>query len=185
MSKDKPDPAPRKSRKTLLVALGGLAAVLVGVGGAWAAGLLPGGGHGEADAPDAEAAGEHGAAAEGSPHVPAEGASKVAEGIEGAAGASVITNLGAFTVNLRGSGGGRVLRLEVQVDTDAAVAELVTQRAPELRDSVILAVSDYTWSELEGVDGKTRLRDELLTRLNGVVAPRAIHRLYFTQFVVQ
>lgn len=181
MSNAKPEPTPKKSRKTLFIALAGVAVVGVGVGGAWAAGLLPGGSHAEAEAAEVE----HGAAEDGSPHVPAEGAAAVAEGIEGAAGTSVITNLGSFTVNLRGSGGGRVLRLEVQVDTDAAVAELITQRTPQLRDSVILAVSDYTWSELEGVDGKTRLRDELLLRLNGVVAPRAIERLYFTQFVVQ
>jgi flagellar basal body-associated protein FliL len=58
-------------------------------------------------------------------------------------------------------------------------------RSAQLRDSIITAVSDYTWSELEGAEGKTRLRDELISRVNAVVAPAAIGRLYFTQFVIQ
>jgi flagellar protein FliL len=135
------------------------------------------GGHGEAKA----AEGGHGETK--SSHVSAEGASAVGNSMSG--GGSQITNLGAFTVNLRGSGGGRVLRMEVQLDSEEDVASLLSARAPQLRDSIITAVSDYTWAELEGVDGKTRLRDELLTRLNGVTSPKVIDRLYFTQFVVQ
>jgi flagellar basal body-associated protein FliL len=103
----------------------------------------------------------------------------------GMTGDNVVTNLGTFTVNLRGSGGGRIVRLEVQLDSDAEAAADLGARTPQLRDSVITAVSDYTWAELEGVDGKTRLRDELLARVNGVAAPSEVHRLYFTQFVVQ
>ncbi len=98
---------------------------------------------------------------------------------------TAVTNLGAFTVNLRGGAGGRVLRLEVQIETPLADAAGVTARSAPLRDSIITAVSDYTWSELEGAEGKTRLRDELITRVNGVLAPSTIGRLYFTQFVIQ
>jgi flagellar basal body-associated protein FliL len=98
---------------------------------------------------------------------------------------SAVTSLSSFTVNLRGSGGGRVLRLEVQVEGPAAQADVVAAHTPQIRDSIITAVSDYTWSELEGADGKTRLRDELLARVNGAVQPAVIDRIYFTQFVVQ
>lgn len=102
-----------------------------------------------------------------------------------AAPTSAVTSLGTFTVNLRGTGGARVLRLEVQVEGPAPEAETVTARAAQIRDSIITAVSDYTWAELEGAGGKTRLRDELLARVNGAAAPAAIERIYFTQFVVQ
>lgn len=118
----------------------------------------------------------------------AEGATDAPTDSAAAAGSregSALMNLGAFTVNLRGSGGGRVLRLEVQVECAAAQAAGLKLREPQLRDSIITAVSDYTWSELEGTDGKTRLRDELIARVNGVSAPIGIDRLYFTQFVVQ
>lgn len=101
------------------------------------------------------------------------------------ASGTAVTNLGALTVNLRGGAGGRVLRLEVQIETPAGDAPGLALRSAQLRDSIITAVSDYTWSELEGAEGKTRLRDELISRVNAVVAPAAIGRLYFTQFVIQ
>ncbi len=95
-----------------------------------------------------------------------------------------VTTLGAFTVNLKGSGGGRVLRLEVAVDSDASTTDAVQMMTPQLRDSIITAVSDFTWSELEGTDGKTRLKDELLIRINGVTEPIRVDRVYLTTFVV-
>jgi flagellar basal body-associated protein FliL len=98
---------------------------------------------------------------------------------------SAVTSLGTFTVNLRGGGGGRVLRIEVQVEGPTAQAETVAAKTAQIRDSIITAVSDYTWGELEGAGGKTRLRDELLARVNGAASPSQIERIYFTQFVVQ
>ena len=101
------------------------------------------------------------------------------------ANGKVITNLKTFVVNLRSSGGGRVLRMEVQVESDKEVAPTLELQTPKLRDTILTAVSDYTFAELEGTDGKTRLRDELLTRVNGAIAPMTVSQVYFTQFVVQ
>jgi flagellar FliL protein len=96
-----------------------------------------------------------------------------------------ILDLGQFTVNLRGAGGGRVLRMEVQVEASASFEESILARKPELRDSVLSLASDYAYADLEGVDGKTRLRDEMLGRINGLLAPERVERIYFTAFVVQ
>jgi flagellar basal body-associated protein FliL len=54
-----------------------------------------------------------------------------------------------------------------------------------LRDAVLLAVSDYTYDDLEGVDGKARLKDELLSRFHALTEHVTIERLYLTQFVVR
>ncbi len=159
---------PSKAAKFAVPAI----ALLLGVGGGVGGAMMMGGGD--------KAAAEGEAPAEGGEGAPAEGAAAKPP----PTGASV-TNIGTFTVNLRGSGGGRVLRVEVQVETKAAHAESVTAKSAQIRDSIITAVSDYTWSELEGTDGKVRLRDELLTRVNGITAPTVVDRLYFTQFVVQ
>ena len=163
-----------------------VAVLLLGAGGGYGASVAMAGQGAPGEAPLAEgedvadgespAEGEHGAAA---------GADSKAQFSAGITGQSVVSSLGTFTVNLRGSGGGRVLRMEVQVDSSSGSSTVVTERAAQLRDSIITGVSDYTWSELEGVDGKTRLRDELLARVNGVMAPAAVDRVYFTQFVVQ
>lgn len=93
--------------------------------------------------------------------------------------------LNTFTVNLRGTGGGRVLRMQVQVEVDGGDLEMVEDQTPVLRDAVLMLASDYTYADLEGIDGKARFRDELMTRLNGALTNPMIKRIYFTQFVVQ
>lgn len=188
MSEEVEDPKPKSNKKVLIGAVLGVLLLVGGAAGAYFGGFLGGGGTAEAKEGEGseEAKTEEGAPAEGEgAHVSEEGAEAVDKGMAATGTGSQITNLGAFTVNLRGSGGGRVLRMEVQLDSTAGTANTITTRTPQIRDTVITAVSDYTWAELEGVDGKSRLRDELLTRINGILAPAIADRLYFTQFVVQ
>ncbi len=139
-------------------------------------------GHGEA----APAEGHGEAKAEGHGEAKTEGGhgEAKAEGSSNDNG-KVITNLKTFVVNLRSSGGGRVLRMEVQLESSKDAAPALELGTPKLRDTILTAVSDYTFAELEGTDGKTRLRDELLTRINGTIAPLTVDQVYFTQFVVQ
>ncbi|MEQ1504720.1 MAG: flagellar basal body-associated FliL family protein [Myxococcota bacterium] len=128
------------------------------------------GGHGEEAA--AEEGGGHGGGGEGAPAPKPK--------------ARAVVNLGTFTVNLRGSGGGRVLRTEVQVEVAGKDEASVEEKKPQLRDAVITLASDFTYGDLEGVDGKTHLRDELLGRLNTLLEGKPnVGRVYFTEFVVQ
>jgi flagellar FliL protein len=128
-----------------------------------------GGGHG-GDAKPAEGGG-HGGGAEGDAPKPK--------------GAREVFDLGPFTTNLRGAGGGRVLRTQVQVEIRSQDIEFVTERKAMMRDSVLTLVSDYSYADLEGVDGKTHLRDELQGRLNAVLGGDKVLRVYFTEMVVQ
>jgi flagellar FliL protein len=193
-----PKPAGSKAARVVLPLVAALVGAGAGVGGMMFAGggtkpEAPAAAEGEAPAEGeaAPAEGEAAPAAEGGGEGAAAAGEAKAEGA-GAAGAkatapgeAVITSVGSFTVNLRGSGGGRVLRIEVAVESTAGHAKTLEARAAQIRDSIITAVSDYTWPELEGADGKVRLRDELLVRVNGITEPARVQRLYFTQFVVQ
>jgi len=96
-----------------------------------------------------------------------------------------VHSLGGFTVNLRGTGGGRVLRMEAQVEVDSDRLVAVEENTPMLRDAVLTLASDYTYADLEGLDGKMRFRDELMSRLNGALTDPSVRRVYFTEFVVQ
>ncbi len=194
-----PKPAGGKAARVVIPLVAALVGAGAGVGGmmfvggskaeapAAAEGEAPA--EGEAAPAEGEAAaegeggeGEAAAEGEGGGEAKAEGAGAAKAALPGEA---VITSVGSFTVNLRGSGGGRVLRLEVAVESSGAHAKALEARAAQIRDSIITAVSDYTWPELEGADGKVRLRDELLVRVNGITEPARVQRLYFTQFVVQ
>lgn len=123
---------------------------------------------------------------------PAEGAEGAAEGgDEGGEPAAAImpstqvVMLGSFTINLRDSAGGRLLQMDLSVECDGEGANLVKSREAQLRDSIIMLASDYSYLELEGTDGRLRLRDESHRRINAVLAPEKCSRVYFTKFVVQ
>ena len=96
---------------------------------------------------------------------------------------SKMTTLGNFTVVLRDSRSMK-LQMEIQVESDLETAAMVEERGPQLRDSVILLASDYSDAELDGIDGKLRLRDEIQARINAVLSPSRIDRVYFTQFSI-
>jgi flagellar basal body-associated protein FliL len=92
--------------------------------------------------------------------------------------------LGEFSVNLRDASG-RVLQLKIEIETDKENAPTVDTKMAALRDSVILLASDYSFQELEGVDGKLRLKDDIHARLNAILEPVPVRRVYFTEFVIQ
>src|SRR5690349_11585394 len=129
---EKPAASGRGSR--LMVVVAGLVALVIG-GGAGAGAMYAlggssepaktgeqaeadaeGGEHGEEAPKEAEeGGGEHGGGGGGGEHG---GGEKKADGppLPMLRGNRAVVNLGTFTVNLRGSGGGRVLRTEVQVE---------------------------------------------------------------------
>jgi len=96
-----------------------------------------------------------------------------------------MVSLGTFTVNLRGAGGGRVLRMSLYLQSKPGQADALSSAQAQLRDAALTLASDYTYDEIEGIEGKTRLREELLVRMNAVLGQAMIDRLYFTEFVVQ
>jgi flagellar basal body-associated protein FliL len=154
------------NRSKLPFILGAVAVFLIGGGIGWAVTLLTAASDPASDASEAADASED--EEKGSKDVLTE-----------------MTNLGSFTVNLRDSSGGRVLQMEIQVESDSEMAESIEGRMPQLRDSVILLASDYSYTELEGIDGKFRLKDDIHARVNAVLEPIQVRRVYFTEFVVQ
>lgn len=95
-----------------------------------------------------------------------------------------IHDLERFTINLRGGGGGRTLRMAVQMQSRARHQYELEDATPALRDAVLTLASDYTYGDIEGLDGKTRLKDDLLAAVVNVVDRESVERLYFTEFQV-
>ena len=158
------EPGPRRGKLAILA----LALFLTGTGAGYAASLFIPGGDAEAGAAVPELADD------GEP-----------EQDEAAIENGTIFSLGELHVNLRGGGGGRLLRIEVQVEGSAAAVAKSEARQSQLRDAILTVASDYSWAELEGSNGKMRLHDEFLVRINGILRPERVERVYFTQFVVQ
>lgn len=92
--------------------------------------------------------------------------------------------LGEFTVNLRNTSG-RMLQMEVSILVGESLAEIVAEKEAKLKDSVLLLASDYTPSELDGESSLLAFRDEIHTRVNGVLSPEEVREVYLTRLVVQ
>lgn len=61
----------------------------------------------------------------------------------------------------------------------------MTQRMPQVRDAILLLVSNKTFDELRDLQGKKQLKAELLSKINSLLQTGQAGAIYFTQFVVQ
>ena len=91
-----------------------------------------------------------------------------------------------FIINILDKDGTRYLKAAITLETnnDPAVEE-ITQRMPQMRDSILLLVGNKTFGELADLQGKLQLRSELRERLNKILTGGRVEKIYFTEFVVQ
>ena len=96
-----------------------------------------------------------------------------------------IHDLGDFVINLAEPGGSRLLRMKLKVEATQSTADYIDTIRPRLKDDIIRWTSDQTYSSLEGSTGKDELRNELMTRVNGILDPMKVEQVYFHSFVIQ
>ncbi|HIJ83902.1 MAG: flagellar basal body-associated protein FliL [Magnetococcales bacterium] len=91
-----------------------------------------------------------------------------------------------FVVNLSEPRGNRYLKstIELEMDGEALGAELERRKA-QLRDTILQLLTSKSSQELQALEGKFRLRDELLSRINAMLVNGTVTRVYFTEFVIQ
>lgn len=91
-----------------------------------------------------------------------------------------------FVVNLSDPKGKRYLKCQISLEVESIEAvDRVTKIEPKLRDIVIMLLTSLAFEEVMTPEGKIRIRDELLERLNQAARPDKITHLYFSNFVVQ
>lgn len=171
-------PAEGGSKKKLFIIIG--AAVLVLVIGAVVAFMMMGKGDKKKEGADAghgapaAAAGGHGAAPEGGGHGGA------------AAGVSTVFTLEPFIVNIYDGQDLRYLKVKVELEmTNPAIKPELEMNLAAIRDAVLVVLSTKTLQEVQDIQGKNQLREELLTAISKVVAQGKVSKIYFTDFVVQ
>lgn len=97
-----------------------------------------------------------------------------------------VFKLEPFVVNLNEPRGNRYLKttIQMEMDNDALQTEL-DRRQPQVQDIVLALLTSKTSQELQTLEGKFRLREELLSRINALLVNGKIKRVYFTEFVIQ
>lgn len=94
--------------------------------------------------------------------------------------------LDQFIVNLLSESGSRYLKTKVDLELSAdTLTPEIDKKKPLIRDIVVSTLSSKTYEEVSTQKGKNRLKDEIVDRLNEVLADGHIKNIYFTDFVVQ
>lgn len=97
-----------------------------------------------------------------------------------------MVNIDTFIVNILDDQQSRYLKAALTLELDSQEASLeVGERMPQIKDAILLLLSNKTYSELSDLQGKIQLRAELLNRLNSILLKGKIKHIYFTEFVVQ
>ena len=121
-------------------------------------------------------AGAHGAAAP-----------KAEGGVPSAAtGAANIFPLEPFIVNIYDGQELRYLKVKVELEmTGVGVKAELDNRLAPIRDAILVLLSTKTLQDIQDIQGKNQLKDEILASINKIIPPGKIVKIYFTDFVVQ
>jgi len=93
--------------------------------------------------------------------------------------------LDPFIVNLFDERGVRYLKVRLDIEVWDATEEEIQKKTPKIRDSLIVLLSSKKYEEIGSLEGKARLREEILFRLNRILGEGKAKEVYFTDFVVQ
>lgn len=93
--------------------------------------------------------------------------------------------LDPFIVNLFDERGVRYLKVRLDIELWDATEEEIAKKTPKIRDSLIVLLSSKKYEEIGSLEGKARLREEILFRLNRILGEGKAKEVYFTDFVVQ
>ena len=171
---------PPNDKKKLFIMIGAAVAVLALVGG----GMFFLGG----SKTDKKAAGAHGEAkveakAEGHGEAKAEGGHGEAKA---GAGSGTGYPLEPFIVNIYDGQEIRYLKLKVEFEmANSEVKGDLDGKVAPLRDAILILLTTKTMQEIQDLQGKNTLREQILGAVNKIIPPGKVTKVYFTDFVVQ
>jgi flagellar FliL protein len=90
-------------------------------------------------------------------------------------------------VNPAGTNGTRYLSTSIGLEMSdfGDETDRFEQLTPVIRDIFIAILSSRTLEELSSIEGKEKLRDEILVQVNKAIRPDSVHRVYFVDYVLQ
>jgi flagellar FliL protein len=101
-------------------------------------------------------------------------------------GASTVYSLDPFIVNIYDGQELRYLKVRIEMEmASASVQPELEARLAAIRDAILVVLTTKTLQEIQDVQGKNQLREEILLSVSKIVAQGKVTRIYFTDFVVQ
>ncbi len=100
-------------------------------------------------------------------------------------GDPVIYTMEAFNTNLEGVPR-RLVRAEVNLEMlDQEGFEEVINKSPQARDAITRILNSKTFNDVESVQGKLHLKNQIIGDLNAFLEKGIVKNVYFSEFVVQ
>lgn len=102
------------------------------------------------------------------------------------AGAANIFPLEPFIVNIYDGQELRYLKVRIEMEmVGAGVKNELDMRLAAIRDSILVLLSTKTLQDIQDIQGKNQLKEEILGAINKIIPPGKVSKVYFTDFVVQ
>ena len=97
-----------------------------------------------------------------------------------------IIPLETFIVNLAGSKGRRIAKVNIELELQGEhVATEIDQRKAQVRDIIIILLAGKTYDQVSTKEGKDQLREEIMQTVNAFLTKGKIKQVYFTEFIYQ
>lgn len=93
-----------------------------------------------------------------------------------------------FIVNLADPGGDHFLKITVNLELSKAkgkTPEDLKEKVPQIRDAVIMTLSDKERDSVTPTKGREKLKDEIKKQVNASLGESDVQEVYFTNFVTQ
>jgi flagellar FliL protein len=97
----------------------------------------------------------------------------------------VMYSLEPFNTNLGGVPR-RLIRMEVSLEMlDESGFEEVVGLGAKARDNIVKILNGKSYGEVETVQGKLHLKNQIITQVNGFLDKGVVQNVYFSDFVIQ
>lgn len=113
-----------------------------------------------------------------------EHATQEAEGTKSADEVGKVIPLETFIVNLAGSKGRKVLKVNMELEIKGTeVIQEIENRKAQIRDFIIIILSSKSYDEVSAKEGKDALRNEIKDNINSFLSKGKIINVYFTELI--
>jgi len=111
---------------------------------------------------------------------------KILEKEEGSAAQGHLYNMDPFVVNLADTDRSRYLKIRINIESqEAKPNEEFDKRLPQLRDTILSVLTSKTTKDIFDSEGKRKLREEIILKLNQTLTRFKVKTVYFTEFMIQ
>jgi flagellar FliL protein len=95
-----------------------------------------------------------------------------------------VVPLETFIVNLAGSKGRRVAKVNIELELKGdSAAEEIDKRKAQIRDIIIIILSSKTYEEVSSREGRDGLKNEIKDTINSFLVQGKISNVLFTEFL--